>query len=62
MEITKEAFVDVMRHYFESPNVMDSNLEPANLVDTTGNLAKAMHRIATALESIAASMDEGGSI
>lgn len=36
---------------FVSPNVADSNLEPANIVDALASLARAMHRLADALDT-----------
>lgn len=35
---------------FVSPNVCDSNGEAANVVDTLDDIARALHRIASALE------------
>ncbi len=32
-----------------SPNVADSNLEPANIVDALASLARAIHRLADAI-------------
>jgi len=52
-----KVIADVLREVFISPNVSDSNFEPANLVDTTNHLAQAMTRIANALERIAAGLD-----
>ena len=34
---------------FSSPNVLDSNLEPANVVDVIDNLAKAVGKVSTAI-------------
>jgi hypothetical protein len=38
---------------FVSLNVEDSNLEPANLVDTTDRIAKAGNQIAEAIDGVA---------
>lgn len=46
-----------MRDCFISPNVPDSNLEPANLVDTTNRIAVALREMAMALTRIAAAME-----
>jgi hypothetical protein len=35
---------------FTSPNVSDSNMEPANVVDALDNIARALHRIANEME------------
>lgn len=47
-----EDWADVLNHVFVSPNVSDSNLEPANLVDTTAAISNALHHVAKALEEI----------
>jgi hypothetical protein len=39
---------------FTSPNVSDSNYEPANLVDTTDSIATALFRIAGSISELAA--------
>lgn len=39
-----------LRQCFISPNVADSNLEAANVVDVIHEVAKALNRIAAALE------------
>lgn len=48
---------EALKQVFFSPNVSDSNFEPANLVDTTNNIAKALWAIAKALQQIA---EQGG--
>jgi hypothetical protein len=40
-----------------SPNVTDSNLEPANLVDTTQRIAQAGFEIARAIDRLAQAVD-----
>ncbi len=44
------AIVETLR----SPNVSDSNFEPANVVDVLNHLGNGAHRIATAITPIAA--------
>ncbi len=39
-----------LRAVFWSPNVADSNLEPANLVDVLDRLARAIARLADVIE------------
>lgn len=41
-----------IRDAFISPNVCDSNLEPANLVDVFDRIACSLKRIADSLESV----------
>ena len=43
---------NAIKNCFVSPNVSDSNFEPANLVDTTQNIANALNRIADALQKM----------
>lgn len=50
--ILTETIGKIFQYCFTSPNVADSNLEPANLVDTTHHIASALSRIADALEKI----------
>ena len=47
---------DAVRYVGSSPNVSDSNLEEANLVDTTQRIAAELNGIRQAMESIAISM------
>jgi hypothetical protein len=47
---------NALKECFISPNVSDSNLEPANIVDVIENLSRGIHRIADALDRIAAAM------
>lgn len=55
---TEQAIRDV----FVSPNVSDSNMEPANLVDVVANLAYQTGRIANAVRppGVAAGNDDCG--
>ncbi len=39
-----------IRYAFVSPNVPDSNLEPANLVDTSDRIASALFKLAKSVE------------
>lgn len=45
-----EGLTEVLGERLHSPNVSDANMEPANLVDTTNDIARGLHRIAAALE------------
>jgi hypothetical protein len=49
----EDPFVRAIYDVFSSPNVADSNLEAANLVDTSAEIAKGLHRIGAALERLA---------
>jgi hypothetical protein len=42
-----------LRDCFTSPNVTDSNYEPANLVDTTDSIATALFQLAGAVSELA---------
>jgi hypothetical protein len=42
-----------LQHCFTSPNVTDSNYEPANLVDTTDSIATALFQLAGAVSELA---------
>jgi hypothetical protein len=54
----ESAVADAIRYCFVSPNVSDSNLEAANIVDTLDDLARAGHRIATAIDNLAEAVRE----
>jgi hypothetical protein len=43
---------EALNRNFTSPNVSDSNLEAANLVDTTDRIARALMEIARALDRL----------
>jgi hypothetical protein len=48
-------------HTLESPNVADSNLEPANVVDVIDHLSRSARRIADAITpNITGGKDEAG--
>jgi|SRR6266850_1547943 len=49
--VKADEIAEAIRDAFISPNVHDSNLEPANLVDCMHGLVKAARRIADALEA-----------
>jgi hypothetical protein len=49
---------EVLREVLISPNVVDSNFEAANLVDTTDRIASALWAIAQALHRIADTMGQ----
>jgi hypothetical protein len=48
---------EAIRSVFVSPNIADSNLEPANLVDVMANLAQAAWGISKGLDRIAKAID-----
>ena len=48
-----EAITETLYSCLVSPNVSDSNGEAANLVDTTNNIAKALWKLAEAVEKLA---------
>ena len=41
---------DAIDRNFTSPNVADSNYEPANVVDALASIAMAINRLAVAIE------------
>lgn len=43
-------FAEALRATFISPNELDSNWEPANVVDALCQIARAINRLAEALE------------
>ena len=47
-----QKIVNQMHHCFVSPNVSDSNGEPANLVDVSNSIAQGLHRIAKAIDGL----------
>lgn len=51
---SKTSIADAIVRSFESPNVIDSNFENANIVDVLGRLASATHCIAKSLYPIGA--------
>ena len=55
-----DGVAESLERVFVSPNVCDSNLESANLVDTTQSIANALNRIAKALETLAAAVEKKG--
>tara|TARA_A100001011_G_C14220451_1_gene804068 strand:+ start:1040 stop:1333 length:294 start_codon:yes stop_codon:yes gene_type:complete len=50
MSEKKETVAEAIRRSFISPNVIDSNYEAANLVDTTQKIAVALFEIAEQME------------
>ena len=50
MPTTNDAVAKAINANLNSPNVLDSNFEPANVVDVLHDIAGALHRIAAALE------------
>ena len=56
------ATADAILRTLESPNVPDSNLEPANLVDVANSLANATRAVANAITPLDAApgRDEAG--
>lgn len=48
-----------LRHVFTSPNVLDSNLEEANIVDALDRFARAVDRLAAAVERSVEASDRG---
>lgn len=55
--VPKNEIASAIRETLCSPNVMDSNLEPANIVDAADRLAKALFSIGKQLERIAAAYE-----
>ena len=54
-----EMLAEAIRASLISPNVPDSNLEPANLVDTTNRIARALFDVAGAIRELADATREG---
>jgi hypothetical protein len=50
-ELAARILSDGLRAVFVSPNVPDSNLEPANLVDVVDRLANGLFAVANAIEN-----------
>jgi hypothetical protein len=50
---------EAIRASLISPNVPDSDLEPANLVDTTNRIARALFDVAGAIRELAEATREG---
>lgn len=48
----KKTIADVLEYVLVSPNETDSNLEPANVVDGLFAIARALGRVANALEKL----------
>ena len=48
-----EMLTEAIRASLISPNVPDSNLEPANLVDTTDRIGRALFDVAGAIRELA---------
>jgi hypothetical protein len=56
-----EMLAEAIRASLISPNVPDSKLEPANLVDTTNRIARALFDVAGAIRELAeATRSEAG--
>ena len=53
-----EKICAVLERCLVSPNVVDSNLEPANLVDGLAQIAGAIIRLANAVESLASQQEQ----
>jgi|APSaa5957512535_1039671.scaffolds.fasta_scaffold104058_2 hypothetical protein len=54
-----EKLANAINNAFVSPNVSDSNLEPANIVDVIDKMANNMARIADAVSILAAEQRKG---
>src|SRR5215831_3661603 len=50
--MSRDPIAEVMRQTLISPNVSDSNLEEANVVDALDNGARGLHAIALALDRL----------
>jgi hypothetical protein len=53
MRAASAVIATALRDTLISPNVADSNLEPANLVDTTQRMARALFAISTSIDALA---------
>lgn len=53
MSKSEELIADALRYTLSSPNVSDSNLEPANVVDVLDKISLAILHHASAVEQLA---------
>jgi len=51
---------EVLWELLRSPNALDSNLEPANVVDGLYRIAQALDRVADSLEFVARAVADNG--
>lgn len=49
-----EKLANAMNSNLQSPNVLDSNMEPANIVDVLDQISRNLNRIADAISILAA--------
>ncbi len=49
--MTKNTIAQALEYTLSSPNVADSNLEPANIVDVLDKLSVAIGKLAEAIEN-----------
>lgn len=54
--MAKDQVADAIDRAFSSPNVLDSNLEAANIVDVINQLAFNAGKIAKSIETLAAAV------
>ena len=57
IEMNLELIAGVIRSGLISPNVLDSNLEAANLVDVFNRMANCINHHASAVESVAVAIE-----
>jgi hypothetical protein len=60
--MTKEPIAAALRATLVSPNVSDSNMEAANIVDVIDNGSRALWSLAGALNRLGSSDDRSGAI
>lgn len=61
--MAKNDFENALRSVFESPNVSDSNMEPANIVDVGARIARSISRLALSItpgSDVSPGHDEAG--
>ena len=56
--MNEDKIAKAIRDAFISPNVLDSSLEPANIVDVTNRAAQALKAVADGLVEVAAAIQE----
>ena len=56
----EEAIARALEYTLSSPNVSDSNMEPANVVDVLDKIALAILHHAKAVEKLADALEESG--
>lgn len=54
MEAAASRIAEALKHVFISPNVADSNMEPANIVDALDKIAHAIGNLADAVRGLKA--------